>query len=435
MQEFNAGSEKASRGEPSDSRRAKVEIVEGLDGKAGLEGVSVGGTNLYMIVFKHGLITFHFEDVSKHTDRVRRRLLDSTHPAELSSDWIAHGLYDSAVDAFFPLLAFIEVEVAEIEVVTAEPMPTTRIERRRALKDQMAQRAVVAQGVTLEQQGGSASARRMHETHVKQQRFVLRALPRIVVNDRLARHLPVGMTERRVQVQRLRTRGILDGGTEAAETVTRRPRSLIQRIFRLNKSPPGGELVTAFLSDNAQGQSKLLRRITDARKLVTGLSRLLAPKNDAVRGLRKRLVELRGTGAGASEMSIYMGDVLDHIVTLLAHLAESDARLHQTHHTYLSAISLNNQQVAHSTDEILIVLATITVAIFGMQCVLGLGSMNVEVPHNLHAEDRPPGEPPRYWWFIGIVCVIFLVPPVLMLYVRNLKRIARNKTAARRSTR
>ncbi|PWO00975.1 hypothetical protein FA09DRAFT_291744, partial [Tilletiopsis washingtonensis] len=252
-------------------------IVEGLDGKAGLEGVSVGGTNLYMIVFKHGLITFHFEDVSKHTDRVRRRLLDSTHPAELSSDWIAHGLYDSAVDAFFPLLAFIEVEVAEIE------------------------------------------------------------------------------------------------------------------------------LVTAFLSDNAQGQSKLLRRITDARKLVTGLSRLLAPKNDAVRGLRKRLVELRGTGAGASEMSIYMGDVLDHIVTLLAHLAESDARLHQTHHTYLSAISLNNQQVAHSTDEILIVLATITVAIFGMQCVLGLGSMNVEVPHNLHAEDRPPGEPPRYWWFIGIV--------------------------------
>lgn len=66
-------------------RRPRVEIVEGVGGKEGLEGVSVGAKNLYLIVFSHGVISFHFEDVSKHTDRVRSRLVDLTQPVELTS--------------------------------------------------------------------------------------------------------------------------------------------------------------------------------------------------------------------------------------------------------------------------------------------------------------------------------------------------------------
>lgn len=65
--------------------KGRVDIIERPDEQEGLEGVSVGAINLYLIVFSHGVISFHFEDVSKHTDHVRRRLLDLTQPVELTS--------------------------------------------------------------------------------------------------------------------------------------------------------------------------------------------------------------------------------------------------------------------------------------------------------------------------------------------------------------
>ena len=67
------------------SKKPRVDIVEGVGGKEGVEGIGVGAVNLYLIVFSHGVISFHFEDINKHTDRVRSRLLDLTQPVELTS--------------------------------------------------------------------------------------------------------------------------------------------------------------------------------------------------------------------------------------------------------------------------------------------------------------------------------------------------------------
>ena len=36
----------------------------------------VEATNIYLVVFKEGICTFHFEDISAHTETVRKRLLD-----------------------------------------------------------------------------------------------------------------------------------------------------------------------------------------------------------------------------------------------------------------------------------------------------------------------------------------------------------------------
>jgi magnesium transporter len=35
----------------------------------------VEATNIYLVVFKEGICTFHFEDISAHTEAVRKRLL------------------------------------------------------------------------------------------------------------------------------------------------------------------------------------------------------------------------------------------------------------------------------------------------------------------------------------------------------------------------
>jgi magnesium transporter len=76
------------------SRKGKLEIVEDRPGKEGLEGVGVGGLNVYIVVFADGVVSvrnsfptvwpaytdrtntqFHNDDISKHTERVREKIL------------------------------------------------------------------------------------------------------------------------------------------------------------------------------------------------------------------------------------------------------------------------------------------------------------------------------------------------------------------------
>jgi len=41
----------------SSGRRGRVDIVEGVGGKEGVEGVGVGAVNLYLVVFGDGIIS------------------------------------------------------------------------------------------------------------------------------------------------------------------------------------------------------------------------------------------------------------------------------------------------------------------------------------------------------------------------------------------
>jgi len=45
----------------------------------------VEATNIYLVVFKEGICTFHFEDISAHTEAVRKRLLHLEETFRLSS--------------------------------------------------------------------------------------------------------------------------------------------------------------------------------------------------------------------------------------------------------------------------------------------------------------------------------------------------------------
>ena len=68
----------------------------------------------------------------------------------------------------------------------------------------------------------------------------------------------------------------------------------------------------------------MLKRMTDTRRLITGLSRLLIPKSEVVGRLRKRAEEVAGRRGGASyelvggEMVTYIGDVQGKMDSLLS---------------------------------------------------------------------------------------------------------------------
>lgn len=50
----------------SSGGRGRVDIVEGVGGKEGVEGVGVGAVNLYLIVFGDGIISVGFCDPGAH---------------------------------------------------------------------------------------------------------------------------------------------------------------------------------------------------------------------------------------------------------------------------------------------------------------------------------------------------------------------------------
>lgn len=70
--------------------------------------------NVYMLVFKHAVISFHFSPI-QHTVNVRRRIRQLREYVKVSSDWICYALIDDITDGFAPVLKEIEFETDVIE--------------------------------------------------------------------------------------------------------------------------------------------------------------------------------------------------------------------------------------------------------------------------------------------------------------------------------
>ncbi|KAF2835156.1 cora-domain-containing protein [Patellaria atrata CBS 101060] len=70
--------------------------------------------NMYLVVFKDGIISFHFSMVP-HPANVRRRVRQLKEFLVLSADWISYGIIDDITDAYVPLIQDIENEVDNID--------------------------------------------------------------------------------------------------------------------------------------------------------------------------------------------------------------------------------------------------------------------------------------------------------------------------------
>lgn len=150
---------------------------------------------------------------------------------------------------------------------------------------------------------------------------------------------------------------------------------------------------------NGSEQNDMLRRIGSCRKTVMQLLRLLGPKADVVRSLIKRYedkakeisynnMRLResaatngsttalGTTANNTtataatvggdalipeqdevkvhhEVTLYLGDIQDHILTMLQNVNHYDLILGRAHRNYLGQISIELSQAGNTTNEVI----------------------------------------------------------------------------------
>ncbi|KAK9463385.1 uncharacterized protein V1516DRAFT_618213 [Lipomyces oligophaga] len=70
--------------------------------------------NMYVIVFRDGILSFHFSRFD-HTANVRRRIRQLRDYVSVSADWICYALIDDIVDGFAPIIHEVEKEADGIE--------------------------------------------------------------------------------------------------------------------------------------------------------------------------------------------------------------------------------------------------------------------------------------------------------------------------------
>ena len=142
-----------------------------------------------------------------------------------------------------------------------------------------------------------------------------------------------------------------------------------------------------------------LPRIGGLRKKVMSLMRLLGGKADVIRGFSKRCNE-QYSMTPRGDIGLYLGDIQDHVVTMMSNLAHFEKMLSRSHTNYLAQLNVTNLVLGNHVNKVLSKVTLIATMLVPMNLICGLFGMNVEVPGQ-HAEGLG--------WFFGIVGVIACV--------------------------
>lgn len=359
-----------------------------------LDEGSIGEANVYLTVFDHGICCFHFTDVSEHTDRVRNRMPLLQQVVNVSSDWIAHVILDSIVDSFFPFLENVEREAMTIEKVIFSansdeiiPVETPNSPKVISIISGLTNRPVPT---------GTNTGSQLEDKHSDDQKLEdedsLR--PRFV-----APRLTVSLVFHRMK------RSITSNAWKSWRT-------------KADPPPPTPMKLT-------------LRRIGTARKLVTSLVRLLATKSDVVTAFRKRLMRaaalksksLTGLSSDKPEVAIHSGDVQDHILTLQQSLLHYERVLNEFNPTYISQLRAEIATTKNKSDTHLLYLTTVAACCGTVNIMIGVFSMNVKLPMNVHAVGSP------FYWFCGLIVMSAVIVFTLLAVIRHWRKQSKRRSS------
>lgn len=123
----------------------------------------------------------------------------------------------------------------------------------------------------------------------------------------------------------------------------------------------------------------MLRRIGECRKRVMSMLRLLSNKPDVIRGFSKRCNE-RWEVAPRNEIGLYLGDIQDHVVTMVQSLNHYEKLLARSHSNYLAQINIDMTKVNNDLNDVLSKITVLGTMVLPLNIVTGLWGMNVQVP-------------------------------------------------------
>ncbi|KAG0305889.1 CorA metal ion transporter [Dissophora globulifera] len=301
--------------------------------------------SMYSVVFKDGIITFHFRPTNHHISVLRRMEQLHSH-ITLTPDWINYALLDDITDRFASPIQTIQYEVDSIDelVLLLRESETTDMLRR-----------------------------------IGSCRKNVMSLSRLLANKAdVVRGLMKRFDERYAVAP-------LASSSAPVATTTATP-----------SGPPGSAAAI-------NGASATLGAIGSAAALG-GTAPSPTPSampEDNIGGM------IHSQHHRDGEILLYLGDILDHVLTMLQSLWSYEKILDRSHSNYLAQISLEINQLSNKTNEVVGTLTFFASLIVPMTFISGLWGMNVHVPGQ---PGQDPDEPFTWWWcligFMVLYCIV-----------------------------
>ena len=301
--------------------------------------------NVYILVFRTGVLTFHFAP-TPHPINVRRRARLLKDYLNVTADWIAYALIDDITDAFAPMIELIEDEVYDIEDAILK-----------------------MHHVEGDSDSGSDSEDSSDEDDISFNQF-----------DRASK---------RTSFSRLTKSSVSSSTTRSTSSSD-----------------------STFNAKNIIGWRKkgdMLRRIGECRKKVMSIVRLLGSKADVIKGFAKRCNE-QWEVAPRSEIGMYLGDIQDHIITMVSSLNHYEKLLSRSHSNYLAQINIDMTKVNNDMNDVLGKITILGTVVLPMNIITGLWGMNVLVPGQT-ADSLT--------WFISIASFMFIAAYFAYMYTKK----------------
>ncbi|KAI1828199.1 hypothetical protein F4861DRAFT_170849 [Xylaria intraflava] len=153
------------------------------------------------------------------------------------------------------------------------------------------------------------------------------------------------------------------------------------------------ELLTESIEDSVfvarpDDMHMFLRKLGGVRKNTLGLMRVLGGKADVLKGFTKRCNENYKV-TPRMDIGMYLGDIQDHVVTMMTNLTHFEKILSRAHSNYLAQLTIDSISQGTQTNAGLSKITFIATVIVPLNIVTGLFGMNVTVPfkdvNNLNA--------------------------------------------------
>lgn len=141
--------------------------------------------------------------------------------------------------------------------------------------------------------------------------------------------------------------------------------------------------------------------------------RLLGGKADVIKGFAKRCNESYSM-TPRGDIGLYLGDIQDHVVTMMSNLVHVEKMLSRSHANYLAQLNVDNILKGNASNKALAKISVVATIFVPLNLLCGLFGMNVPVPGR---------ETSGLGWFFGIVGVILGFTTVCLLVAKKLRAI------------
>jgi magnesium transporter len=156
-----------------------------------------------------------------------------------------------------------------------------------------------------------------------------------------------------------------------------------------------------------------LRKIGIVRKNVMGLMKLLGGKADVLRGFTKRC-NANYKVTPRMDIGLYLGDIQDHVVTMMTSLAQFEKMLSRAHSNYLAQLSIDNITQGNNANKVLSKITLLASILVPLNLVCGMFGMNVDVPFR-NVDNLMP--------FFGILAALVAFTLVALAFARRARYI------------